>query len=84
MMRMVVVAVRRQWQPLAAVIGAAASGTSGVDNWSGSLWRQWRRQALAPVCVFALSSSARGRLLVVDFGFYYAHGPWKIVKKRTE
>ena len=54
----------------------AAAASGGVDNWRGSPWRQWwRRQALAPVCVFAMYSSARVRL-GSDFGFY-AHGPWK-------
>ena len=58
-----------------------AVAASGVDNWSGSPWRQWwRRQALAPVCVFAMyNSSARVRL-GSDFGFY-AHGPWKTSRR---
>ena len=58
----------------------AAAASGGVDNWRGSPWRQWwRRQALAPVCVFAMYSSARVRL-VSDFGFY-AHGPWKTSRR---
>ena len=60
-----------------------AVAASGVDNWSGSPWRQWwRRQALAPVCVFAMYSSARVRL-GSDFGFY-AHGPWKTSKRKRK
>ena len=58
----------------------AAAASGGVDNWRGSPWRQWwRRQALAPVCVFAMYSSARVRL-GSDFGFY-AHGPWKTSRR---
>ena len=51
----------------------------------GSLWRQWRRQPLAPVCVLALYSGARGRL-VTDFGLLWILRAWAVenVKKKTQ